>query len=131
MIFSPLMTYRHSYPGTVDLVTKQFRRACQMVQLEEGTVLQSSLLFRWRFKGGHILSAAVVAAAVAALFEVGFVYPLGLLFLLKLWLNSYLFSQAFRVKGPLFLAYTVCMSLVMGVSVISGALFGKLQQVLR
>lgn len=131
MLFSPLMTYRHSYPGTADLVMKQFKRAYQMVQLEEGTVLQSSLLFRWRFKGGHILSAAVFTAGVASLFNSGFFYLLVGLLLLKLLLNSYLFSQAFRVKGPLFLLYTVCMSLVTGVSVISGALFGKFRQVLR
>lgn len=130
MLFSPLMTYRHSYPDTAQLVMKQFKRACQMVQLEEGTVLRSSLLFRWRFKGGHILSAAVFTAGIAALFNPDLLYPLMGLLLLKLWLNSYLFSQAFKLKGPLFLLYTVGMSLVMGVSVISGALFGKLRQVL-
>jgi len=130
MIFSPAMTYRHSYPGTLELVVKQFRRASQMVRLEEGTVLQSSLLFRWRFKGGHILAAAIVAAAAAVPFEAGFVYPLGLLCLLKLRLNSYLFSRALMLKGPVFALYAVCISLVMGVSIVCGAVYGKLRQVL-
>lgn len=131
MIFSPFMTYRHSYPGTVELIAKQFRRASQMVQLKEGTVLKSSLLFHWRFKGGHILSVAIVAMVIAAPFSAGFVYPLAALSLLKLWLNGYLFCQAFRVKGLLFTGYALCMSLVMGVSVVSGALYGKLRQAVR
>lgn len=130
MIFSPHMTYRHSYPDTCDLILKQFRRAYQMVQLDEGTVLQNSLLFRWRFKGGHILSAAIVAAGVAALFNPVFVYPLVLFFLLKIVLNRYLFGQAFRVKGLLFMVYAVGMSLVMGISIVSGALYGKVRQVM-
>lgn len=131
MIFSPRMRYRHSYPSASDLMTKQFRRAYQMIQLSEGTVLKNSLLFRWRFKMGHLLSTAIFAAAVASLLRPSFAFLLAGLFLPKIYLNSYLFSQAFRMKGPLFLVYSVCMSLVMGVSIVLGAFFGKVRQVLR
>jgi glycosyltransferase involved in cell wall biosynthesis len=131
MIFSPFMTYRHSYPSAAELVAKQFRRASQMIQLDERMVLKSSLLFRWRFKGGHILSAVLVVAGIAALFKPGFFSLFALLLLLKLWLNGYLFTQAFRLKGLLFMFYAVSISLVMGVSIVAGALYGKTREVLR
>jgi glycosyltransferase involved in cell wall biosynthesis len=129
MVFSPLMTYRHSYSGNLELLEKQFRRSFQMVQLK-GTVLQSSLHFRLRYKVVHILSAIIVAAAVGSLFMPAIFILLAPLFLFKVYLNRYLFSESFRRKGLLFAAYAVCMSLVTGVSIVLGALWGKVRQAL-
>lgn len=130
MIFSPQMTYRHSYPCTIELIRKQFRRAFQMIQLEQGTVIKSSLLYHWRFKAGHILSVAVVAVGISTPFASGLGYVLAGLCLLKLWLGSHLFLRALQVKGPLFMVYTFCMSLIMGVSIVCGAIYGKSRRVL-
>jgi hypothetical protein len=124
MLFSPGMTYRHSYPGTLDLVLKQFRRASQMVQLPQRTVLGSSLLFRWRFKIGHILSAVIVATAFTALFAHAFIYVVIPATLLKITVNRYLFTRSLVLKGPVFALYVSIMSLTMGVSVVCGAVYG-------
>lgn len=130
MIFSPLLAYRHSYPSTLDLVVKQFRRASQMVQLKEETMLRNSLLFAWRYKAGHILSAALVAVAGASLINYSFVPLLAGLFLMKVYLNRFLFIQSFKQKGTVFMAYAFYMSLVMGVSIVLGAFCGKMRQAL-
>jgi glycosyltransferase involved in cell wall biosynthesis len=130
LIFSPRMTYRHSYPCALDAVRKQFRRAAQMMQLEEGGRVGHSLLFRWRYKAGHLLSVVIVVGAAAAACNHTLVPLLLAALLAKLIVNKYLFIQAFRVKGPFFMVYAFCMSLVMGASIVAGALYGKIRQAL-
>jgi glycosyltransferase involved in cell wall biosynthesis len=128
MIFSSRMTYRHSYPDTIGLVVKQFRRASQMVCLGEGSVVRSSLLFRWRFKVGHLLSVAAVAAGGASVAWPEFLWPAAGILALKVCFNRYLFSRALALKGPLFALYALAVSLVMGVSIVAGALYGLMRQ---
>jgi glycosyltransferase involved in cell wall biosynthesis len=131
MIFSPQMTYRHSYPATFDLIRKQFRRASQMMQLESGALLQSPLLFRWRYKAGHLVATALIAVAAASPFLGYGGYLLAILVLAKICINRYLFREALRLKGVVFLLYTFVMSLVMGMSIVSGAIYGKVSRVSR
>lgn len=130
IVFAPSMTYRHSCPGLLELAFKQFRRAGQMARLDIGRVRSSSWLFGWRFKCGHVLSAAIVAAGVAAAFN-----PLGLpcagvLLAFKMWLNGHLFGRALTLKGPLFLLYALGVSLVTGVSVVCGGAYGRARRAL-
>jgi hypothetical protein len=128
ILFSPLLGYRHTHPGEISFLAKQFRRASQMVRIKEAVVLRNSLLFRTRFKAGHILSALIVVFAAASIVDRRWLYLLPVAIPLKLYINSHLFRQAYTVKGTLFALYCFAISLVMGVVIVSGAVYGKLSR---
>jgi len=129
VIFCPGMTYRHSYTTAAELLRKQFCRAAQMVQLPQTRMIGHSLLFRWHYKGGHILSVLVLAGVVAAAMNRQLLPVPVLALLAKLALNRYLFGRALLEKGPLFLAYSLAMSLATGGCIVAGALYGTLRQI--
>lgn len=128
ILFSPQLAYRHSYPGAFELMIKQFMRASQMVKIKSNVLIRHSH-YGLRFKINHILVVAAFGGCVACLLDLRWILFVITLLLLRVCFNFYLLSQAFKVKGIVFTIYCFVMSLVMSLSILAGAVYGKLSWV--
>jgi glycosyltransferase involved in cell wall biosynthesis len=127
ILFSPNMTYRHSYSGAFELMIKQFLRASQMMKIQRKALVKHSH-YGLRFRVSHLLVAAAFAGSIACLFDLRWIYFVTTALVSRAVLNSYLLSQAIKVKGFVFAVYCFLMSLIMSLSIFAGAVYGKFRK---
>jgi glycosyltransferase involved in cell wall biosynthesis len=125
ILFVPRLAYRHTYRSLPELLVKQFKRAAQIMNLDaDGSGKHS--YYGVYFKFAHVLSGMVLLSIAASLWDHDWLYLAVPLLILKIAIHKHLLLQAFRLKGPLFLAYCFSSALMTSLFVISGAFYGKL-----
>ena len=128
ILYTPQLTYRHTYTGTSELMIKQFRRASSMVKIKQKYIVSNSF-YGLRFALSHLFTVITVAGIAACFYDRRWTFAVICALLLKASFHRYLLYRALAMKGMAFAFYCYVANLLMSFCVISGGLYGTLSRI--
>lgn len=131
MHYDPKLRYRHTYRSAKELLGKQFKRAAQMMQLERGEVLSNRSFYQLKFKIGHALSLAILAALGASLISSSALLAAAALLAVKCVFHRVLLKQSWTLKGPIFCLYSLAIHTAMAPVILLGVSTGLARRAAR